>query len=186
MGADKLRVSKIQGQYSHTLEKYQIDDTLFGWTKRALREFKTVNWGKLNLPFNKTVYLKDIYAVEGELMLSELAVQIPRSEKVVRDGVPEEFTSPVLFHFTKWPFKPGYAEKILDRMPSSKFYLRLKKIRESFTEDKEILRRFRDIWLVNKPPRKDVTLNEYKLWFGDFAMFLPESLGTFKGREIGS
>jgi len=184
-GAGRLHVSKIAGQYSQTLEKYQIDETMFSVTKRALREFKTVAWGKLNLPFEKTVFLKDIHKVEGEVILSELAVQIPRTEKIVRDGVPELIqASPVLFYFTKWPFKPSFCDKIFNRRASGKFYEFLKKQREKYTNDKEITKRLRDTLLVNKPPRENVTLNEYKLWFGEFALILPESIGDFKGREL--
>jgi len=185
MGAPNLRVSKIQGQYSETLEVYQVDETLFGHSKRALRQFKTVNWGRLNRPFTETVQLKDIYAVVGKLIISELAVQIPRPEKVIRNGVPEEFTSPVLFHFTKWPFALSYAKKILDRLPSGRAWDNLLKARKKATTNMEILKRFRATLLVNKQPRQNVTLNEYKLWFGEFAFFLPESKGTFKGRELG-
>lgn len=186
IGAGNKRVSRIHGQYSQTIDSGQVEETRFSTTTRRMRDTKLVNWGKENAPLSDTVPLKKIFDTIGDAILDELVVQEILYEK--HDtvyGIPVETESPVKFHFESWSFKPGWTEKILDRTPSNKFYKRIKALRQTYTDDKKLLSRLRDTWLVNKPPRKNLTQSDYNLWWGEIALFLPESIEDFKGRELG-
>ncbi len=183
-----LRIGLIEGNYTKTVETTPSTKTSFGAkTTRTIEEHR-IKWGKKDLPYNKTVSLQKIYDDEGSFIITQMLVQLPYEEEVAISGVPQKITRIARHHFRKWPFKPGLFKRLFDRMPSHPLYkmlLREKRKWAKQTGDVESLKRMRDTWLINRPS-EILPMSIYKLWYGKGAMILPETIGDFKGRELGT
>jgi hypothetical protein len=191
LGAGDLHIGFIEGNYSKNVESH-IDKTEYGDHYQTAIEGKRIHWGTSSrmkhgaLPFAETKTLQEIYEVEGEFAITSMEVQAPYERKIVTNGVPSTIECIALFFFAAWPFKPKMIRKILDRMPSQKVWERIKQKRVEWIHDEETRKRQRDTWLINKMP-EGIPEYVYKLWLDQsFAMILPESIGTFLGRELGT
>lgn len=192
LGANDYHIGFIEGNFSKNIES-QITKTEFGEHYQTAIEGKRIHWGKDprskkndHLSFLETKTLQEIYDAEGEFTISCMEIQAPYERKVVIDGVPSTIESIAYFTFNAWSFKPRMIRKILDRMPSRKVWEVIKQKRLEWIHDKETQKRQRDTWLINKMP-EGIPQYVYKLWLDtSFAMILPESIGTFLGRELGT
>lgn len=189
LGMGDLRIGLIDGSFTKTVDTTLPAETRFGVkTTRTVEEHR-IKWGSKTLPYDKTVAFEEIYNAEGPFIITRMIVQWPYEKEVVDSyGVPQIIESISLHEFRKWPFKPGLFKKLFDRMPSHPLYellLREKKKWAKRSGDMESLKRMRDTWLINRPPR-EVPYRVYKLWYGKGAMILPETVGDFKGRELGT
>lgn len=189
---DSLHVGYIEGLYNEIIRHDKLEPTKFGSQFNEERVGKFVKFGKLKKPylsFNETITIRELYESEGNFTITRLMVEFMYHDKVVYNGVPQDVQRVVLHHFKKWNFSPTFLAKIFDRVPSHPLYNLIKKERDNFlkrTGDKEAFKRLRSTWLVNKPNENEaIPYNVYKLWYGRGALIIPESIGDFKGRELG-
>lgn len=183
-----LRVGLIEGQCSRTIDVKPPERTRFGEKTTRTTEKYTIKWGSKTLGYNQTVSLEEIHNAEGPFIITIMIVQWPYEEEVVYMGVPQTIESISRHEFRKWSFKPGLFKQLFNRIPSHPLYQKLQREKKKWAKksgDIESLKRMRDTWLINRPPGT-VPYNIYKLWYGKGAMILPETLGDFKGRELGT
>ena len=190
LGAGDLKVGFITGSYSKSVDYESLGKTEFGEHSRETIERKRIQWGKASphaLPFLETKTLQEIYDVEGEFTITSMEIQAPYERKVVTpEGVPTTIECIAYFMFKSWPFKPKMILKILNRMPSSVLYDKIKKKLKEWNLSKETKKRQKDTWLINRMP-DGTPAYVYKLWLdAAYSMILPEASSTFLGRELGT
>lgn len=187
---DTLKVGYIEGIYNETTNSTELEQTKFGKRVQEVRIHKYISYGKLHgqsIPFNETVTLREIYENEGNVTVTRLLVQFPYDDKIVQYGVPTTINKIALHKFTKWNFSPTFLATLFDRVPSHPLYEKIKKERKKWlqrTGDVEAFKRLRSTWLVNKP-NELLPYKVYEMWYGNGALIIPETLGAFKGRELG-
>lgn len=197
IGMDDLRLALIEGQFTKTLDASTPKETKFAKEiQRTILE-KKIKWGAQNLAFNDTVTLQEVHDAVGPFIITKMIVQWPHSDQVVNGGVPKTVTRIIQHEFTKWPFKPGLFKRMFDRMPSYPLWNQIQREKIKWSTSRvhsgstpkdtmEILKRIRDVFLVNAPIKGEVPFADYKLWYRKGAMILPETTSDFKGRELGT
>jgi len=183
-----LHVAYIKGHFTRTIDSTPPSHTQYGWKAQRTTEEHMIEWGRKSLPYNETVTLDDIHNSEGPFIITKMIVAWPDEDVMVMGGVPQKVQKIYLHEFKKWPFKPGLFKQLFDRMPSHPLYEILLREKQKWLKrsgDSESFKRMRDTWLINRPPQT-VPYKVYELWYGRGAMILPETLGEFKGRELGS
>lgn len=191
-----LRIGWIEGQYTKTLDVSSPKETRFAKEVQRTTIEKKVKWGQKHLAYNDAVTLQEIHDDVGPFIITRMIVQWHYTDSVVLGGIAKKLDKVTEHEFSKWPFKPGLFKRMFDRMPSFPLWNEIQKEKTKWSSSRahvgsdpkatmEVLRRIRDVFLVNAPVVAEVPLSVYKMWYGKGAMILPETTGNFRGRELG-
>lgn len=192
-----LRVGLIEGQYTKSLDVSSPKETRFAKEVQRTTIEKRVKWGHRHLAYNDTVSLQEVHDDVGPFIITRMIAQWYYTDPVVVGGVTQNRDRVTEHEFYKWPFKPGLFKRMFDRMPSHPLWNEIQKEKSKWSSSRahagtdpkatlEVLRRIRDVFLVNAPNESEVPLAVYKMWYGKGAMILPETTSNFKGRELGA